>query len=123
MSSSSVCPHCRSSADLSESLCPACGGALGPIADDQPASGEAREFGAELSDFGVRLEDDMHVTANGVIIKASTEAGVYHAISTIRQLLPPGFEKGTIQHAAAVEHLSSTVVSFVFATHARFVLS
>ena len=57
----SVCPHCRSSAEAwsvapSEGRCPACGGAL-ILEAEGLASGDARIFGEDQGDAGVRLDD------------------------------------------------------------------
>lgn len=57
MSSASVCPQCGASSERWTGQCPACGGAH-TLADAAGfESGEAREFGAELSDVGIKLDD------------------------------------------------------------------
>jgi predicted ATPase len=88
MLSSSVCPHCRSSAELSAGQCPACGASFAPLPLGI-VSGEAREFGVEPSDIGIRLDDGStacpvafgHYQVHGLIGKGGMGL-VYHAVHT-----------------------------------------
>lgn len=45
---------------------------------------------------------ELEVTESGIVIRGPTEAGIFHAIMTLRQLLPPAFEKDDASSGPAV---------------------
>ncbi|MEO7909118.1 MAG: beta-N-acetylhexosaminidase [Roseiflexaceae bacterium] len=82
---------------LAERLGPATGYRLPVLADAAPAAGQIA-LTTVGSDPALGTEGyELTITAQGVTIIAAEPAGLFYAIQTLRQLLPPSIEQSTTQ--------------------------